>query len=141
MSYSTDTDYSKLYRKKDNAFTVHFFSEDNMCVLQNELIHIVQKHTGIKISPQSRTDLQAIMVSVYNLYANTADVYHQNHDPRSEIIRLNKIVLDQASRNVLSGMAMYIQYIKDASRLPIPLDRGLSTTEDKSLQFTKTWIT
>jgi len=129
------TDYSKLYKQKDNPLTTQFFHETNFCFLQTQLIGIVHKQTGIKISPQSKHDLQSIMVSVYNLYSNTATT-----DPYTETMRLNSIVLDQASRNVLSGMAMYIQYLKDASRLPIPLERGQNTTEDKSLQLTKTWL-
>lgn len=129
------TDYSKLYKQKDNPITSSFFHETNFCYLQTQLVGIIHKHTGIRISPQSKNDLQSIMVSVYNLYSNT------NNDPQSETMRLNAIVLDQASRNVLSGMAMYIQYLKDASELPIPLDRGRNTTEDKSLMLTKTWLT
>ena len=130
------TEYSKLYKQKDNQLTSTFFHESNFCFLQTQLVSIIHKHTGIRISTQSRNDLHSIMVSVYNLYSNTSST-----DPQSETTRLNEIVLDQASRNVLSGMAMYIQYLKDASELPIPLERGRNTTEDKSLMLTKTWLT
>ena len=37
--------------------------------------------------------------------------------------RLNQAVLQQCVKEIVSGIKMYIQYTKDASSMPIPLDR------------------
>lgn len=126
----------KLYRQTGDPIMTLFFSDNNVDSIQNAIIDIVFRTTGVTISRQSERDLLGIMQFVFGIYANT-------RCPKSvvdEVRRLNKYVLDESIHSVKSGMLMHMQYLKDASTLPTPIDRSLSTTEDKSLELRSTFI-
>lgn len=107
-----------------------FFSIENMDVLQNRLRVTIQKQTGYGITRQSDAHLTIIMRKVYAEYAtNSSD------NMAAEIRRLNDMVLSIAVPMVASGVAAHLAYIKDASRIPDPLPRGVQT----SIKGTKTY--
>lgn len=124
-------DSQRFYRKTDDPVMSLFFSEQNMNALHDAIINLIQRSTGVTISRQSERDLLGMMQFVFSVYANTTC-------PKTvvdEVRRLNTIVLDESIPLIKSGMLMYLQYIKDASTLPVPIDRSVSTTEDKSVAF------
>ena len=107
-----------------------FFSPRNFDVLQNRLRATIQKQTGYAIGRQSDTDLQVIMRRVYVEHAsNTLEAIE------AEVGRLNTIVLQTVVPMVATGVAAHLAYLRDASRLPEPLPRGVQT----SVKGTKTF--
>ena len=124
-------DSQRFFRKTDDPVMCLFFSDNNMNVINDASIEIIKRSTGVTISRQSERDLLGIMQFVFSVYANTTWMT----SVVDEVRRLNKLVLDESVPIIKSGMLMYLQYIKDASTLPVPIDRSVSTTEDKSLGF------
>lgn len=124
-------DSQRFFRKTGDPVMCLFFSDDNMNVIHEAIIDIIKRSTGVTISRQSERDLLGIMQFVFSVYANTTCM----SSVEEEVRRLNTLVLDESIPIIKSGMLMYLQYIKDASTLPIPIDRSVSTTEDKSLGF------
>lgn len=119
---------NKIYRQTDNVLLSTFMSEKNIDVLQEALAEAVRTHTGYSISRQSDRDLIGIMNSVYQEHGLTACGNQTVSD-------LNQWVLTEAVPNVLSGIQSYVLYVRDASTLPEPLARSVSTTQDKSLKM------
>lgn len=107
-----------------------FFRLENIDVLQNRLRATIQKQTGYAIDRQSDTHLTVIMRKVFAEHASNS---LQNVE--AEVRRLNDIVLGITVPMVASGVASYLAYLKDASRLPEPLPRGVQT----SVKGTKTF--
>lgn len=118
----------KIYRQFDNPLLQQFTSDENIDYLQNQIISEVRRITRYEISRQSDRDLMGIMNAVYQEHGNTACA-------RQTIDALNRLVLEQAIENVLGGIRGYLMYVRDASRIPDPLERSVSTTMDKSLQL------
>jgi hypothetical protein len=118
----------KIYRQFDNPLLQQFTSDENIDYLQNQIISEVRRITRYEISRQSDRDLMGIMNAVYQEHGNTACA-------RQTIDALNRLVLEQAIENVLGGIRGYLMYVRDASRIPDPLERSVSTTTDKSLQL------
>ena len=108
-----------------------FFGIMNLDVIQNRLRASIQKQTGYAIDRQSDTDLTVIMRKVYAEQAAHA----QDGNVQAEVNRLNDMVLHVAVPMVASGVAGYLAYLKDASRLPEPIPRGTQT----SVKGTKTY--
>lgn len=119
---------NKIYRQTDNELLMTFMSEQNLDSLQDSIVQAVRAHTGYSISRQSDRDLIGIMNSVYQEHGQTAC-------GNQTISDLNQLVLREAVPNVLSGIHSYMLYVRDASTLPEPLARSVSTTHDKSLRM------
>ena len=100
-----------------------FFRVENIDVIQNRLRATIQRQTGYAIDRQSDTHLTIIMRKVYAEHASNSA---QGLD--AEVRRLNDVVLRVAVPMVASGVAAYLAYLKDASRLPEPLPRGIQTS-------------
>lgn len=126
----------KLYRQTHDPIMTLFFSDQNVNAIHTAILDIIYRTTGVIISRQSDRDLLGIMQFVFGTRANT-------RCPKSivdEVRRLNKYVIEESVYSVKSGMLMHMQYVKDASTLPTPIDRSVSTTEDKSLDLSSTFI-
>lgn len=107
-----------------------FFRIENVDVVQNRLRATIQKQTGYAIDRQSDTDLLVIMAKVFGEHAS-----HTQDDVAGEVARLNERVLNVTVPMVAAGVAGYLAYLRDASRLPEPLPRGVQT----SVKGTKTY--
>lgn len=107
-----------------------FFSERNLDYIQRELVRIVKTKTGLTIDRQSDRELVGIMQGVYEAFAT-----HTSNC--AEIERLNDIVLDIAAEQCIAGVEAYQVYLKDASTLPEPLERGIfaSIKGERSLDY------
>ena len=119
---------NRIYRQTDNVLLTTFMSEKNVDFLQESLSQAVRTRTGLNISRQSDMDLIGIMNSIYQEHGQTACGNQTVSD-------LNQLVLREAVPNVLSGIHSYMLYVRDASTLPEPLSRSVSTTQDKSLKM------
>ena len=105
----SDTPLSKVY-----------FSEDNIDLIQDELKQGVYEKTDNKyvIDRQSDTELLIIMRSIY--LQNSKNL---PYDIKSQIIKLNRLVLNYCIPNIISGILSYNQYIKDINNPIQPMDR------------------
>lgn len=99
-----------------------FFRVENTDVIQNRLRATIQKQTGYAIDRQSDTDLTVIMRKVF------AEQARHQADVRAEVGRLNDIVLGVVVPMVATGVASYLAYLRDASRIPDPLPYGVQTS-------------
>ena len=120
----------RLFRQSDNPLLNTFISEANMDHLQARIIREVKHRSGLVISRQSDRDLLGIMNATYHERANTLC----GLPLEQEVSRLNDIVFEEAIDIVMHGMHSYMLYVRDASQLAVPIDRGISTTVDKSLE-------
>lgn len=99
-----------------------FFAIENVDILQNRLRATIQKQTGYTVDRQSDTDLIVIMRKAFAEHA-------QHQAPvQPEVGRLNDIVLGVVVPMVATGVAAYLAYLRDASRIPDPLPRGIQTS-------------
>ena len=76
------------------------------------------------------------MTNVYNEMVNTKCP----ESVQEEVRRLNGYTLNECVEHVKSGIRIHIQYLHDASTLPVPIDRSTPTTKDKSLLFTNNFF-
>lgn len=110
-----------------------FFDITNVDIIQNKLRAIILQRTRYVIDRQSDTDLQVIMRKVFAEHAS-----HLESGPvtlREEVMRLNEIVLGIVVPMVASGVTGYLNYLRDASKLPEPLPRGTQTSIKGSKTF------
>lgn len=96
-----------------------YFSSDNIQIIQNGLRAGVYNMSEKKyvVAPQNIDTLKIIMRSNYLQFAD-----HGNDDIKSEVTKLNKLVLDYAIPNVFNEVEGYIKYCQDQSTLVTPLD-------------------
>ena len=106
-----------------------FFAITNIDVLQNRVRATIQQRSGFAIDRQSDTDLMLIMRRVFTDSANVGAPVP------AEVARMNDVVLFVVVPMVASGVAGYLAYLRDASRLPVPMARG----EQTSVKGTKTF--
>lgn len=111
-----------------------FFSEENINALQEGIRYRVYKETDGQyiIGRQSDQELKVVMRSIY--YQNAL---HQDSNIVGQVRALNAKVLEWAVPEVLSNLKQYEVYRRDASTLPMPLDRSpiISSKGSKSLEF------
>lgn len=90
-----------------------YFSQSNVDLIQNQLISGVYKQSfgKYKISKQSEDELLIIMRSIYLQYSKNND-----NDVESQVIELNRHVLDYSITNVLSALQQQDKYIDDITK-------------------------
>lgn len=130
------TDWAMKSVQQDPSVLLNFFfSDENVGYLQNRIIHEVKQIKNVDISTQSKDELLIIMRNHYQRAlsgwlphegGNKNEVYPRGETPCSlteRLSRLNKSVLEECIKQILSSISMYKQYYKDASSLPLPLSR------------------
>lgn len=127
---------------------IYFFSTENINYIQDRTIQEVKKHTGQVINKQSVDELINIMINNL-LYAysgwlpNETDannVTKRGEKPCSlenRLIRLNKSVLEETVKQILSGINQFKQFTKDQSSLPMPLSLPVYTTMSGSRELSE----
>lgn len=127
----------KSVHQTPNVLLNFFFSKENVKYLLDRIVQEVKRIKGVDISQQSQDELLIIMRNHYQRALSGWLPISENPQqqklayPRGEkpcsltsmLTRLNKSVLEECVKQVLSGVDMYKTYYKDASSLPIPLDR------------------
>ena len=98
-----------------------FFSRSNIDILHNGIRYSVFNATKEKhiISRQSDTELQIVMRSIYLQYSKNLD-----KDVVKQVKELNSKVLDYVVPKVLVELNQYVNYKKDLTYLPVPLERS-----------------
>lgn len=105
----------------NNELSNIFFSDQNIDVLQDAIRYLVHEKTCGKftISRQSDTELKLIMRAMY-----LQEGRHRQYDVLEEVKALNVLVLNYAVPRITQEIQMYMQYKKDISALPVPMERG-----------------
>lgn len=149
---------AKSLNSVPTALMNFFFSVDNVNYLQEEMKRQIKKIRNIDIKDQSVDKLLIIMRNKY-IYALSGWLPHDTKNPEKvyprgtvhqgnglaydsnvdgcnslefQITQLNKAVLEECVKQILSGIDAYKQYYKDISTLPMPLDRSVFTSSKGS---------
>ena len=111
-------------REDPNPLNMAFFGTSNIDALQGRIVSVIKQKTGMSIGRQSDDELLVVMRNVYM----SAGALRRSGSVGREVSRLNEQVLRIAVPNVGAGLAAYLGYVRDASRLPEPLARGEQTS-------------
>lgn len=120
---------------KSTPLSELFFSQTNIDALQHGIRYTVYKKTcGIKeggytIGNQSEDELKIIMRGIFLQYAKNLPF-----NILEQVRELNARVIMYAVPRIIDEIKMYMKYKQDVSKLPEPMERGIST----SLAGTKT---
>lgn len=109
-----------------NPLSDLFFSAENINALQDGIRYRVWMETDKKyvIGRQSDTELKIVMRSIYYQHA-----MHKPSDLVSQVRDLNAMVLDWVVPEVVSNLKQFEVYRKDASTLPMPMERAQLSTQ------------
>lgn len=135
-SVAAKDDRNMRARKMHGATPLNtaFFSSENVKRIQLLLKESVfRKSNGqFVIGNQDDTTLTIIMQSVYNQHAK-----HSEENIELQILELNAHIAEYAVPVIYSNILQYIQFKKDITSLPVPINRfeNLSSKEDKTLMF------
>ena len=131
-----------------NALLMFFFSNENVLYLQKQMSLEVKRIRGVDIGLQSLDELLIIMRNKYiyaqsgwlpmsdpnKVYARGTIVNPNNKEyskaygssgPTSllnQIQKINQSVLEEGIKQILQNIDGYMQYYKDSSSLPIPME-------------------
>lgn len=143
-----------------NPLLNFYFSKENVDYLQERLIAEVKRIQKLDISRQSDDELLIIMRNHYTKAlsgwlpheGDPNKPYPRGPTPCSlteRLTRLNKATIEECTKQILSGTYMYLTYYRDASSLPLPMDRPVYASSkgenvlspnvgfDSSLEFNK----
>lgn len=107
----------------ENNVNTLFFSQQNVDILQQGIRYSVYKKTNRTIDNQNERELRVIMRSIYLQYSRNLPT-----NILEQVKELNSRVLDGVIPKIVIEMNQYSTYLRDASSLPIPIDRGESTS-------------
>ena len=143
--------YSDHYKKNlrwEETMGNFFFSKENIKYLHRRIIEEVKRIKGVDISEQSTEKVLLIMQNVYE-YAMSGSLPNPSHPNsigkrggvniplKDRLSRLNQSVIQQCVREIISSIDQYLLYYKDASTLPLPLERPInkSSKGSRSLEY------
>lgn len=134
-NYVSEATYGQV---APNDLTHLYFSENNIHVLQDGIRYRVYVETNGKyvIGRQSDQELKIVMRSIYYQFAK-----NQSSDVVSQVRELNAKVLEWVVPEVLSNLKQHEVYRRDASSLPMPMERSpLLTMKGSKTLETKTFL-
>lgn len=132
-NYVSEATYGQV---APNDLTQLFFSENNIDVLQDGIRYRVYVETNGKytIGRQSDQELKIVMRSIFYQFSK-----NQPDNVVGQVRELNAKVLEWVVPEVLSNLKQHEVYRRDASSLPMPMERsplmtskGTKTLEIKS---------
>jgi len=112
-----------------------FFSDFNVERIQRGIQKKVKEQTGRSIDRQNRSDLVAIMRTIF--ITNSVNPYGE---ACKQVDFMNVRVIETAVKQVNTGLAQYLGYIKDISSTPVPLDLPRNTDNYGSITNINTRI-
>ena len=121
----------------DTDLSNAFFSLQNIQILQNGIrAGVYHRSNGqYLIGPQDCDSLKIVMRSVY-----LQNSVNKPNDISSQVMNLNKLVLDYCIQQVYSEAQGYMKYINDVSTLVVPIAPPvMANNTDRELEF-KSWF-
>jgi hypothetical protein len=100
-----------------------FFSRENLEVVQKSLAHEVYRLTGFRIERQADETILTVMRAIFADHG-----INQPRDVANEVLRLNRGTVAAITDNVISNITAHLSYLRDASRLRTPMERGAATS-------------
>lgn len=99
-----------------------FLSISNIDILQKGIRNKILNVTNgkVNISRQSDDELRIIMRSIYFQYGKNS-----NDNIKEQILELNTLVIEWCVPQIISNVKQSVQYLKDISSLPEPLERSV----------------
>ncbi len=107
----------------ESKLSLAFFSDVNTHYLQTRIIGEFHMLTGIAIGRQRKQDLLMLMRYVFVSRSMNVD----GHEVE-QLRELNKHVVHTAMSQVATSVEQHFGYLRDASGLPTPMARSVSTT-------------
>jgi hypothetical protein len=121
--------------QEKNTLNLTYFSKQNVDVVLKTVRYEIWQETKdlIDMSRQSIPDLVQIMRVIY---LEHSEFSHDLEHIKKEIVRLNKIVVEQLKPRVITQIKQYKDYIRDISqvRTPNPLPQATSVAGTKALR-------
>jgi hypothetical protein len=105
---------------EETLLSKYFFSDDNVMNIQKIIRYEFFKEKNDKIDYQSNITLLTIMRGIYLKYSNSVDKTLEKI--KIQIQKLNGMVVQYSLSKIYSNYEMYQHYLKDTSRLPLPMD-------------------
>jgi hypothetical protein len=129
------SDYRVISHIQESEFTKIYFSKANIQIIQNELRYRVYLASNARhiIEEQDLTYLGPIMEKIYLDYSFNPN---ERCKYKTEITRLNELVLNYCVPMVLSAVEMQLGYIKKISTDVIPI-RHSEFASKKGTKITK----
>ena len=121
----------------DTDLSNAFFSLQNIQILQNGIrAGVYHRSNGqYLIGPQDCDSLKIVMRSVY-----LQNSVNKPNDISSQVMNLNKLVLDYCIQQVYSEAQGYMKYINDVSTLAVPISHPvMANNNDRQLEL-KPWF-
>ena len=112
-----------------NALSRTYFSNDNVERIQRQVVNEVYKQSNKQISKQSYQELQIIMKSMYLQYGRNLPT-----EIESQVVILNKYVIDECVRIIIPNVLQYNKYIEDITS-PIPVMPRSQNVSNKGYKF------
>lgn len=100
-----------------------YFSEKNLDAVQAALASEVKRLTGFKIDRQSDDSMLIVMRAIFADHA-----IHQPKNVGAEVARLDRGVISAVIDGVISNITAHLAYLRDASRMRTPMERGAATS-------------
>lgn len=102
-----------------------FFSNQNLQHIQNELRRTLFEQTGYKVVEQSP---EAVLTHMRNQFLLNGPYALEEERVSGELDRLNTAVLSVIVPQAATALSQYLGYLRDASTLATPLERGENTS-------------
>jgi hypothetical protein len=120
----------------DTPLSKAYFSIQNQQIIQNGIRAGVYKLSGgnYVISQQPDTEIK---IAMRTMFLNHSENRIENI--KEQIQELNQYVLDYCVPRIYSEAKGYLQYLKDASTLVVPMARPIGVSTDKTLEL-KPWF-
>lgn len=116
----------------ESKLSKRYFSKENIDIIQNTIKKRVSEKVNNKyiIKDQNLDQLKMVMKSIFLQYSLNND-----YDIPKQINVLNELVIRYCVPNVYSELMSYVQYLKDISTLPVPINFPQNVCNDKTLEL------
>jgi hypothetical protein len=121
----------------DTQLSKTFFSRENIQIIQNAIRKGIYDKSNKQyiIGEQSPDDLKMIMRSVF-----LQDSRNLPNNIQGQIYELNKVVINYCVDKIYSEALGYMQYIREASTLAVPIERPIFYKNNDKELILKSWF-
>ena len=115
---------------EDTNLSNTFFSKENIELIQTNLKKRIYDLKKVNIDSQPENIIKVIMRNVFLQSSK-----HSCINIPGQIRELNKLVVNECTPRVLSGLDSFFKYQSDISTLAMPIDRPVSTYKSQKIEF------